>query len=366
MENRSKQSTEAEEAKIVNAAQTIEESVRSVQACLQEEQQEYIDQLASLLEEVNSLNHEMEEVMHCVSEIDLIRREQADIERQCVMLDTMKGVTPDIWELSNRLETLESSTKAGVGISGEELPSLSSRPPAVPSPPPFPTHHSPAPPPLKSVPILPQSLKKSPPPPPKPMQSVADPSKSTDSPSSKSLPLSLSKSLSSSHSSASKSPPPIPTSKSSPFSPSSLERSTHSPTVPTSLPPSKPPIPLSTPPPRRSSSPIPLSRPPPPPPAKASQSQPVSKDSVELSPVPPRRVKSAEEPERTGESKEVEEAFVMMKPSQLRNNPLFSKLNSALTGQRKLPVPSKSKEEEVMPDLHKSFAPPPRPKHAIS
>ena len=107
MENRSKQSTEAEEAKIVNAAQTIEESVRSVQACLQEEQQGLrsagLRQLAAgdgsgFLQTGRALIKVLEEVPGAVADYgekaDALQAELEEVYRQVEV--KMQDMTPQM------------------------------------------------------------------------------------------------------------------------------------------------------------------------------------------------------------------------------------------------------------------------------
>ena len=73
-----------------------------------------------------------------------------------------------------------------------------------------------------------------------------------------------------------------------------------------------------------------------------------------------------ESSDKDNKDKDKEEEIVMLKPSQLRNNPLFNSLNFTPM------TPSKAKEQEnmkreerqeVMPNLFKSFAPPRHPAH---
>ena len=72
------------------------------------------------------------------------------------------------------------------------------------------------------------------------------------------------------------------------------------------------------------------------------------------------------------EKKEEKEEIAMLKPSQLKNNPLFSRLNFAPMSQsrpkeqetqKRQQEESRNQQQEVMPNLYKSFAPPRHPHH---
>lgn len=78
-----------------------------------------------------------------------------------------------------------------------------------------------------------------------------------------------------------------------------------------------------------------------------------------------------EKKEKEEKEEEEKEEIAMLKPSQLRNNPLFNRLNFGPMNQSRPREPEKktTQEEnredrqEVMPNLHKSFAPPRHPTH---
>ena len=160
MEAREADSVNAEETHLLNTNQVMDESIQPMREFLTEEQQLYATKLSSLHERVNALNKEMDQVLRSISEIDLIRREQAEIEKQCELLESMQGVTPEIWQLCSRLDSLETSAKGVVGegtiekeglsasvrssrasdsfVSGEKTSSPKRAPKKSPPPPPFP------------------------------------------------------------------------------------------------------------------------------------------------------------------------------------------------------------------------------------
>ena len=320
----------------------MEKEVKAIQMETEKSRRDYMARVSNLLVEVNALSGELESVLKKIDELESVKRDQAELMKECERLEEMGVVVPEAWEMAKQVDRMEitvhgseekesvKSLQKSVVRAKNEASSLV-KPSEVKKRP----VESETPSLIKSS-ELKKSEKTETPSLVKPSELKNKSTATVKSPHTSPAPSSYSASL----------PTPITHTQ-----PSVVKRA--------SCPP--PPIPSKP----RPRSPVSRIPPPPPPSRLSTQTTRSLPASVEKEEKDERRVKS-EEVEKEPEEPEEPEEMHLMKPSMMRQRmDMMNKLNGINQNRTKsvVMVPLKSQSREsAMPDLYKDFAPPMRPR----
>ena len=112
----------------------MEKEIQRIRVEAEQCRRSYVSRVCALLNTVNGLSEKMDEVLRMVDEIELIKQQQREIERQCEMLEEMSDVVPEILDLTRSIDVLESRMGQTKKSDDEESNQRMSAPPLVPIP----------------------------------------------------------------------------------------------------------------------------------------------------------------------------------------------------------------------------------------
>ena len=85
----------------------MEKEVKAIQMETEKSRRDYMARVSDLLVEVNALSGELESVLKKIDELESVKRDQAELMKECERLEEMGVVVPEAWEMAKQVDRME-------------------------------------------------------------------------------------------------------------------------------------------------------------------------------------------------------------------------------------------------------------------